>query len=413
MKSCLIFLFSFVAGFAAAQQTQPVSRYTISSLRTLGGTFYAGQSINNRGWIAGDANLAGDQTEHAVIWRNGVITDLGTLGGMNSLAGVINEKGVVSGWANTSAVDPLGENWSNFSCNPNGATCEGAQNLILGFVWRNGVMKALPTLGGNNALAGPFPRGMNNRGQIVGLAETATQDPNCIPPQVLDFEGVIWGAEGEILKVLAPLPGDTVSAAVAINDRGEAVGGSALCQLPNDANSAHAVLWVNGSATDLGSLGGTISNFAFDINNRHQVVGFSNLTGDTTTHAFLWQNGVMTDLGTLPGDVASFAFSVNDLGQVVGQSIDASGNLHAFLWHNGVMTDLNSLTPPDSPLYIFQPDSINSKGEIVGIAFDQSTGEFPAFLARPVCGSAFTSQEHEGKPVIIPETGRQHLRRRF
>src|SRR6266566_2946406 len=84
---------------------------------------------------------------------------------------------------------------------------------------------------------------------------------------------------------------------------------------------------------------------AGEINNRGQVVGQSDLPGDTTHHAFLWQNGVMTDLGTLPGIPGSLANGINNKGQVVGFSDDFSGNTVALLWQNGVMTDLNTLIP--------------------------------------------------------------------
>lgn len=62
-------------------QNQPAQgkrqvRYTITNLGTLGGTSSNASGINNRGWSVGDANLAGDGTEHASLWRNGVITDL-------------------------------------------------------------------------------------------------------------------------------------------------------------------------------------------------------------------------------------------------------------------------------------------------------------------------------------------------
>lgn len=119
-------------------------------------------------------------------------------------------------------------------------------------------------------------------------------------------------------------------------------------------------------------------NAAFDINNRGQVVGLSDLPGDTTTHAFLWQNVVMTDLGTLPGDFASFAFGINDRGQVVGQSCDVNFNCRAFVWQDGVMTDLNELVSPGSSLYLMVGESINADGEITGIGFDQETGGVPA-----------------------------------
>jgi probable HAF family extracellular repeat protein len=59
----------------------------------------AAQGLNSREWVAGDADLTGDATEHAVLWRNGKITDLGTLGGLNSFAGPVNEEGLVAGSA--------------------------------------------------------------------------------------------------------------------------------------------------------------------------------------------------------------------------------------------------------------------------------------------------------------------------
>jgi probable HAF family extracellular repeat protein len=110
------------------------------------------------------------------------------------------------------------------------------------------------------------------------------------------------------------------------------------------------------------------------------------LPGDTATHAFLWQNGTTTDLGTLPGDTSSFAYAINDTGQVVGQSCDQAGNCRAFLWHNGTMTDLNTLVAPDGSLALLSAEDINSQGEIVGQALDQSTGYELAFSATP-CSS--------------------------
>jgi len=387
MLTCLAAMTSFAALAApvrlAAQEQQQhdaQAQYTVTRLGTLGGTVSGASSINNRGWITGFSNLTGDATQHATLWLNGSPLDLGTLGGPNSSVSwpVKNERGQIVGIAETSAKDPLGERWSCAAFFPTatGHTC-------LGFVWQNGVMTALPTLGGNNGYA----TGANNRGQVVGWAENTNHDPTCVAPQVLQFRAVLWGPKDGQIQELSPLPGDTTSAATAINDKGQVVGISGICdRAVGRFSAAHAVLWQNGTVTDIGNLGGVAWNTPAAINNQGQVAGFSDLPGDQSGapnfHAFLWtKSGGIQDLGTLPGDVFSLAFGINDRGQVVGQSIGAGGS-RAFLWQDGVMTDLNTLVPPGSLQLVYAND-INSAGEIAGGAFDPSTGASPAFLASP------------------------------
>jgi probable HAF family extracellular repeat protein len=67
-------------------------RYTVIDLGTLGGTFATGLGVNNEGWVTGFANLAGDENHHAFLWVNGVKTDLGTLGGPNSVGNSLNAR---------------------------------------------------------------------------------------------------------------------------------------------------------------------------------------------------------------------------------------------------------------------------------------------------------------------------------
>lgn len=388
-------------------------RYSVISLGTLGGSASNGYGgANDRGWVTGDANLAGDQTEHAFLWRDGVMTDLGTLGGPNSSVPtpVKDDKGLIVGAAQSATVDPLGEFWgAAYFCTAN--NCQGWQNLQLGFIWRNGVMTELPPIGGNNSEA----FGANNRGQAVGIAETAVQDPGCIPPQALDFEAVIWGPKPGQIEQLPVLPGDSIGAALAINDKGQVVGLSGICALPTSvAPGVHAVLWERGAVTYLGGFGGAMNNSALGINNRGQIVGQSDLPGDPTWHAFLWENGKMTDLGTLPGDFSSVASDINDKGQVVGSSCDVNFNCRAFLWENGAMTDLNTLIPPDSALQLISGEGINDRGEIAGTAFDPSNGEAPAFLAVPHCGSAAAEPATDSIPkVTLPENIRALLQHRM
>src|SRR6201984_2091600 len=92
---------------AASQQPQ---QYTITDLPSLGGTNSRANSINNRTWLAGYSNLAGNQSRHAALWRQGALTDLGTLGGPNSAVtwSVKSDSGIVRGISQTRTADPLG-----------------------------------------------------------------------------------------------------------------------------------------------------------------------------------------------------------------------------------------------------------------------------------------------------------------
>jgi probable HAF family extracellular repeat protein len=364
------------------------ARYRIINLgNPLGGTSSAGNAMNNLGWAMGTANLPGDTTQHAELWLPGLHLDLGTLGGPNSAVTFANHsnRGQIVGIAETSDMDPFPETWSCAGAFFPGAT----QHVCLGFVWQNGSMTALPTLGGYNG----FAASVNNLGQVVGWAETAVHDPTCAPPQVLQFEAVIWGpGKGEIQQ-LPGLGDDPDTAATAINDHRQVVGISGICQNAVGALSAkHAVLWQDGRAIDLGNIGGHGWNTPTSINNQGQVVGFANQSGDLINgqlalnfHAFLWtEERGMRDLGTLSGDAISEALGINESGQVVGVSYGAGfSHPRAFLWQDGAMMDLNSLIPAGSTLTLEVAGDINDRGEITGTAFDSSTKTSPAFLAIP------------------------------
>jgi probable HAF family extracellular repeat protein len=258
----------------------------------------------------------------------------------------------------------------------------GTNLFTLGFVWQNDSRMSLPPFRSGN-ISEAF--GINNSGQVVGVAETGNPDSTCTHPQDLDYVGVLWNPDGS-MHALAPYAGDHISTAVGINDTGLVVGGSGPCAPLSPAIGTHAVLWQKDSATatDLGNLGGNTNNVAFAIDGQLQIVGISGTPGNATVHAFLWQNGgPMQDLGTWPGDVLSIAYSINDVGQIVGQSCDANGNCRACLWPNGSITDLNTLVNPSSPANLRVAFDINNQGQIVGQAYDRNKGNTIGFLATP------------------------------
>ncbi|HWY75950.1 MAG TPA: hypothetical protein VN281_10055 [Verrucomicrobiae bacterium] len=392
-RTMMVALFAVLAvavrlGAQDQQGSNGPALYRVINLgNPLGGSSSAGNAMNNLGWSMGVANLPGDTTQHAELWLRGLHLDLGTLGGPNSAVIFANHSasGQIVGISETADIDPFMETWS----------CAGAffltttHHICLGFVWQNGVMSALPTLGGNNGVASSA----NNLGQVVGWAETAVNDPTCVLPQVQQFEAVIWGPGKDQIQQLSPFGEDPDSAATAINDKGQVVGISGICQNAVGAFSAkHAVLWQDGHPTDLGNIGGHGWNTPTFINNQGQIVGFANASGDLVNgqlafkfRAFLWtKDRGMRDLGTLPGDAISEALGINEAGQVVGVSYGPGfSHPRAFLWQNDVMTDLNSLVPAGSTLTLQVAGDINDRGEITGAASDSNTKTNPAFLAIP------------------------------
>ncbi|MBV8344862.1 MAG: hypothetical protein JO190_07710 [Candidatus Eremiobacteraeota bacterium] len=365
-----------LAGCGSQSQVAPIpqpgtaTRYSVSALTTpLGGGVAEG--ISNRAWAVGSSNGLGRCcSSRAVLWRDGKMTDLGTLGGPNSSEQwpVKDGRGLIAVVAETSKRDPLQENFCGF----------GTGLICLGAAWKNGVLRALPTLGGNNGEA----LGANDRGQIAGYTETAINDPTCSPPRILDFEGVVWGPKSGEERQLRTLPGDVVSGADGINDNEQIFGVSGTCSNP----TRHGVLWHAGTVSDLGNLGGALNTFPWAINSAGDVVGQSDLAGDATTHAFLWTKAQgMQDLGALSGDGASLAFGANNHGQVVGGSCTTVqySKCRAFLWQHGAMLDLNQLVCASTSLHLFFGNDINDHGEIVGYAFDRATRKYRPFLAMP------------------------------
>ena len=370
----------------STENLQAQTRYTVIDLGTLGGSFSLGSGINNEGQAVGGANVTGDTATHAFLWNHGVMNDLRTLGGPNSFAEAASEGTGVAGISDTANADPLG-----------GDACGFGTNLICrAFLWRNGGMIDLGTLGGHNSAAFGSAA-INSRDQVVGWAELSTMDPN--NPSFLQFHAFLW--EKGVMNDLGTLGGPN-SNALGIDEIGRVVGVSLT-----DSSLVHAFLWQNGVMNDLGTLGGTFS-LAQEINHLGQVAGFSTLSGDTNVHAFLWQEGLMTDLGSLDADPDSLAFAINNKGQVVGQSGD-----RAFIWQRGVMTDLNTLIPAGSDLFLVAPFEINSVGRIVGVAVQNSTGQSHAFLATPTKEGSFgIGPRGESPKIALPENLRKLIRQR-
>lgn len=347
----------------------------LTDLGTLpGGSSSQAFWISRNGQIAGNSQngeidplIAGLPESRAVLWKDGEIIDLGTLeGGHESLASAVNTRGQVVGAFNNTIPDP-------FSFVGNGYQ-------VRAFLWQDGTMEDLGTLGGPDA----FAFFVNESGQITGQSYTnSTSNAVTSLPTADPF---FW-ENGRMVDV--GTLGGTSGFPTALNNRGEVVGQS---NLAGDL-IFHPFRWTkNRGIQDLGTLGGDtgLTNW---INDAGDIVGKADLPGPSPQNhdAVLWTKGVMHDLGTLPGDSCANAYYVNALGQVVGTSENRDLCLvptgeHAFLWeHDGLMVDLNSLIPPGSSLQLTFAVAINDRGEIAG--FGVPTGCLPQDV--DFCGHAY------------------------
>jgi probable HAF family extracellular repeat protein len=126
----------------------------------------------------------------------------------------------------------------------------------------------LGTLGG----ARSEPVALNDRGDVVGTSQTASGET----------QAFLW-RDGQ-MTALASLGGPSsgaVSTPADINNWGQVVGTSAMPE-----GERQAVLWHGGSVTDLGALVEGETSVAADVNDRGQIVGWV-LQGDVY-RAVLW-----------------------------------------------------------------------------------------------------------------------------
>src|SRR5262249_30206328 len=122
--------------------------------------------ITDNGLVSGQAlngsidPIAGWPASNGVLWKDGRIINLGTLGGYESLAGRVNSRGQVTGIATNTIPDPF--SFYYFPGTPNATQMRA-------FIWdeKNG-MQDIGTLGGPDAFA-PL---INERGQIAGFSYT-------------------------------------------------------------------------------------------------------------------------------------------------------------------------------------------------------------------------------------------------
>ena len=236
---------------------------------------------------------------------------------------------------------------------------KGPEYVTYVFLWEKGRIRRLPALNGSHAYA----TAINDAGQMAGAY---TADPLKASFQAAQFYGTQ-------IKLLGGFPatmrGFSLSQAEAINSKGQMVG----------VSNNQAFLWDKGHLRKLAPPLGFRGSEARALNNEGESVGKgeSLINGATRSHAIFWAvGGKARDLGVLPSYTDSVARGLNDKGQSVGWVSKVGGtpgkkisfHYQAFLVQNGKMRGLGSIPR----IRDCKASAINSRGQIVGNAYSQS-----------------------------------------
>lgn len=269
--------------------------------------------VNPAGLVAGEIRTK-DGQRRAVVYRNGQVMDLGTLGGTDSYATGINAAGNVTG----GALDG-GNRWRAFR-------------------WQQGEgMRDLGTLGGASSLG----IAINGAGQVAGYAD------------IEDGSFHAFVHDGTAMTDLGTFGGRN-SYATGINNAGTVVGAA---QLENGYR--HAFVWTRERGLrDLGTLGGRLSA-ATAVNDSGMVVGASE-TADLKWHAFLFDGKRMVDLGAMIRQGHSYATGINAAGDVVGTIRWRDNAPLTFVYKDGRMR----IHPNRHGLY--ETGKITDDGQVIG-----------------------------------------------
>ncbi len=284
--------------------------------------------INNRGDIVGQACRPFGRCNYSFLYHNGVSSIIPVERRTNgpfsdfvhSYATAINDKGEIIGNGGIEATLSYSSYYFfDGKIIPFGTVVDGYASAITN-------QSVITVTGGpvkiSNDQAIPvnlFGDGVN----VIALSDNGYSVitlPESSAPLLRDLNGNTLAIQDHTSEVLYPR---------LVNNQGQ------VLATISETYAYRAIIWKNGIATDIGSLGGS-HVIANALNDYGWVVGYANLFGDLSNSAFLYDGSSMQNLLDLPGIREAGwteminATAINDLGQIVGVGT-FNGNRSAFL----------------------------------------------------------------------------------
>jgi probable HAF family extracellular repeat protein len=271
--------------------------YTSSTNTFLNIGSFAARGINDLGQVCGNNGTH-------VVFYDGTVHDLGVpLGGTSPCKAYnLNDAGEITGQVGLSSSGPV----HGFLYNPSNPN--------------NGGYTDLGTLSGNNSDT-CYGFSINTSGQVEGDSTASNGNTHAF----------IW-TNGSMTD-LNTLGGPD-SSGIHVNDRGDATG---TAQMPGSGTTSatwisHIFLYSGSTLTDCGLLPGDNYGNAGGMNDYDMIVGYSlpnAAAPGADSRAVIYSNGVLTDLNTLipanSGLTLLAGEGINDSDQIIANAIDASG----------------------------------------------------------------------------------------
>lgn len=309
--------------------------YTITELVGLGGPVTQAEDIAGDGDVAG-WSLDGSWVSHAVVWRNGQVTNLSSA---TSAASGISSNGRVAGWSSgrrgTSAA-----------------------------LWEPPALLRSP-----RGSVGSQASDVNDAAVAVGWSTNS----------IGDTAATRWDGTRAVSLVSGP-GAPSISLAIAINEAGTIVGRGDFASAP----FRRALKWSGTAMTVLSGLGSGYESAAA-ISSNGLITGAGLSPVDSKFHAVVWNGSSVSDLG-LFGASPTAGYGINACGTVVGDAVVnvAEDITEAVIWPaGGSALALESLLPAGHGWDLRTASALNDTGQIVGHGYRTGLSGLRSFLMTP------------------------------
>jgi probable HAF family extracellular repeat protein len=321
-------------------------RYDVTPLPFLPFSDTGGEALNNNGVVAGGI-VNSDGSVSLAQWHEGVLTKLGTPPGLPSrefdrlrVYG-INNAGTIVGTIHTTA----GEMPSR------------------SFVFADGRFEVLPLVQSTDL--GGAAIGVNSSGEIVGF------------DRLSDRAEIGWRWAKGVYSSL-PVSG-TDTAALGINSDGTIIGNRKLSLFQRLLTGRICCAGQRGYVLSRGTVQ-YLTGFVYAINDLGEAVGGSTSGADPS--ATVYRDGIATVIVSLP----SSAVGINLSGEVTGSFRPANDNhRHLFVWS----ANSGALDATPQNYRSAEAAAINSRGEVLGFG-ETTSGKSRYFLLTPAINGVLT-----------------------